>query len=593
MRIKTKISLGLIFLFSVILLVGGLGSYYLRQLANDARAILKDNYESLQYARNMMQALDELSAPDRIANRVPDEAALALFAKNLSDQESNVTEAGEEQVTAAVRAQFNEWRKNPSDRLRIQSLRAKLYPITDLNMQAIVRKSNEAEATADQALLYLAIVVGVCFLITFTFIFNFPGYIANPIQTLTAGIQEIADRNYDQRLSFESNDEFGELAEAFNTMAQKLDEYEHSNLAKILFEKRRIETIINQMQDAVIGLNEKKTLLFANPVATRLLATTEKELVGKYAPDVALTNDLMRNLIQELMPDGRRPDKQEIHPLKIVEEGRESYFSKDIFEVNSKRPNSEAQLLIGYVIILKNITQFKELDVAKTNFIATISHELKTPISSIKMSLQLLEDQRVGELNTEQHRLIENIKDDSRRLLTITGELLDLAQVETGNIQLNFQPTPPGEIMEYAGEAVRFQAEQKRIALQIRLPDDLPRVSADLEKTAWVMVNFLSNAIRYSPEQATIVVEARQTGPFVEFSVRDFGRGIEEKYLGKIFDRYFQVPGNGNGKTGTGLGLAISKEFIAAHSGRIWAESEPGTGSRFCFTLPQISEQAS
>ena len=587
MRIKTKISLGLIFLFSVILLVGGLGSYYLRQLANDARAILKDHYESLQYARNMMQALDELSAPDRIANRVPDGAALALFDQSLRSQESNVTEAGEEQATAAVRAQFDEWRKNPSDRLRMQSLRARLYPITDLNMQAIVRKSNEAESTADQALLYLAIVVGVCFLITFTFIFNFPGYIANPIQTLTASIQEIADRNYDQRLPFQSNDEFGELAEAFNTMAQRLDEYEHSNLAKILFEKRRIETIINQMQDAVIGLNEKKILLFANPVATRLLGIAEKELVGKYAPDVALTNDLMRNL----MPDGHRPDKPE-HPLKIVEEGRESYFSKDIFEVNSKRPNSEASLLIGYVIILKNITQFKELDVAKTNFIATISHELKTPISSIKMSLQLLEDQRVGELNTEQHRLIENIKDDSRRLLTITGELLDLAQLETGNIQLNFQPTPPGEIVAHASEAIRFQAEQKRIALQVRFPDDLPRVNADLEKIAWVMVNFLSNAIRYSPEQATIVVEARQTGPFVEFSVRDSGRGLEEKYLGKIFERYFQVPSNdnGNGKTGTGLGLAISKEFITAHSGRIWAESEPGAGSRFCFALPAANQ---
>jgi signal transduction histidine kinase len=240
--------------------------------------------------------------------------------------------------------------------------------------------------------------------------------------------------------------------------------------------------------------------------------------------------------------------------------------------------------VIGQVIVLRNITLFHELNEAKTNFIATVSHELKTPISSIKMSARLLTDLRVGALNNEQQELIRSITDDSDRLLKITGELLNLSQVETGRIQLKLQPASPAEITDQAIQAVLFQAQQKHIQIHAALGDDLPRIQADVEKTSWVLINFLTNAIKYSPEESGIEVAVLHRKNTVEFVVKDQGRGIDEKYLPRIFERYFKVPGT-HDRNGTGLGLSISKEFIEAQGGRIWVHSRLGEGSEFGFTF--------
>ncbi len=561
-RIKTKLSLGLILLFIVIILVGIVGIYSINRLASDSQAILKANYESLQFAKNMQQALDNFEKNDS--------STVKKFEENLSAQENNITEIGEKEITKDLRNQFEQLKHSEKSTKVINTIRSLIYQMADLNMNAIVRKSNEAQQTADKAKMYLAIIGTLAFLISFSFLLNFPGYIANPIRQLTEGIKEISNKNYSQRIHLKKGDEFGELAEAFNSMAEKLDDYENSNLAKIIFEKKRIDTIINNMKDPIIGFDEKKNILFANSAAIRVLGIEEKDLIGKYAPDVALKNDLIRNLLNT---------ESGIAPLKIYADNKESYFSKEVLQIMSEEQH------IGEVIMLKNITQFKELDLAKTNFIATVSHELKTPISSIKMSLKLLEDERIGTINEEQRKLITHIKDDSQRLLKITGELLDLAQVESGNIQLHKEPVEPKAIIDYAYNALRVQAEQKQISIEINYDKDLPKVNCDREKTAWVMVNFLSNAIRYTPEKSKIIIEARKENSNVIFSVKDSGKGIDAKHKDRVFEKFYQVPNTETGKTGTGLGLAISKDFITAQGGKIWMESEMGEGSKFYFSL--------
>jgi len=585
MKIKTKLSWGLSFLFAVILLLAGLGAYYANRLADESKEVLKDNYETLEYAKNMLQATDVLLLAEASARP----RALKTFQANLQHQLNNITEVGEQATTIALKENFAllETALAQAHPLNVThplgaTIRQNLFQLTDINLQAIIRKSKAAQKTADRVIRYLVIIGTFSILVTLTFILNFPGYIANPIRELTASMKQIANRNYEQRLHFKAQDEFGELADAFNQMARKLDEYEHSNLARIMFEKRRIETIINNMADAIIGLDEKNTILFSNNEATLLLGLTNADLVGKYAPDVALHNDLLRHLLLE---NGQAP-------LKIFDAGKESYFAQDVIAIKSPGTATEAEELIGRVIILKNITQFRELDLAKTNFIATISHELKTPISAIKMSLKLLRDDRIGPVNPEQQKLLEHITEDSDRLLRLTGELLNLAQVETGNIQLHYRQTQPAEIINYATQAILFQAEQKHLHLEINLPNELPPVNCDLEKTAWVLVNFLSNAIRYSPEQARIVISAgyvtSASNRLVRFSVQDFGRGIDARYKDRIFDKFFQVPDTDSMKGGTGLGLAISKEFITTQGGSIWVESELGEGSTFSFSLPIV-----
>lgn len=233
----------------------------------------------------------------------------------------------------------------------------------------------------------------------------------------------------------------------------------------------------------------------------------------------------------------------------------------------------------GY--ISKPITQQAE---AKTNFIATISHELKTPISSLRLNLKLLDDSRIGELNEEQKDIIRALKEETLKMSSITSELLDLAQVETGNIPLNFQPVAPAEIIRYVKNPALNQARNKHIQIDFSIPDQLPEMYCDSEKTAWVLLNMLNNAILYSPDKSLIEVEVKQLKDSIQFMVRDFGMGIEEQYLQQIFEKYFRIPDSG--QKGTGLGLAISKEFISKQHGNIWVESTPGKGSKFFFDLP-------
>jgi PAS domain S-box-containing protein len=557
MKIKTKIRFGLLFLLVIIMTLAFTGSYYINKLADISSSAVKNNYETLQYTKNMIQAMDEGN----------NEEAHKKFEENLLKQEHNITEVGEKEATQDIRNIFELYKSDKRDSATESSLIRNILRVQTLNMDAIKNKSIAATETTRQVFAYITILGTICFLLSFTFVVNFPGMIANPITTLTDSIRQIANKNYKERLNFSSQDEFGDVATAFNSMAAKLEEFQNSSLSKLMFEKSRIEAIINNMQDAIIGLDEKRNILFINEVAENLLMLKKKEVLGKYAPDIALRNDLLRNLL----------NKDVSNDLKIFANNQESFFTKNYRIVTSD------DKIIGEVIAMHNVTPFKELDSAKTNFIATVSHEFKTPISSIKMSVQLLENEQIGTLNEEQKNLLESIKDDAGRLLKITAELLNMTQAESGNIQLSILPSDPREILSYAINATKNQADQKHIKFEINYSENLNKVQADTEKTAWVLTNLISNAIRYSNENSTILLSISQVGDKVVIAVKDTGQGIAEQYKSKIFERYFRVPGTN--KEGTGLGLAISKEFIEAQGGNIAVESEEGIGSTFTVTL--------
>jgi PAS domain S-box-containing protein len=559
MKLKAKLTVGIGFLFIVILVFGILGITSIYKLRNDTNKVLINNYETLVYNNNMLKSLDEL--PDN-------QIAYQDFEKNLLLQEKNITEYGEDDATKWLRKNFEKLKLQPNDSSNYREIRQAIQRINNINQNAILRKNDTAQSTASNAIFWLTIVFTILTIVALTLTVNFPDIIATPIKALAEGITAIANKNYSNRIHLKQDDEFGDLANAFNIMAEKLDEYEHTNLAKIKFEKSRIETIINQMKDGIIGLDEQKNILFINAVAEKMLGLKEQDIIGKYVADIALTNDLMRRLLQD---DHRKE-------LKIYADNKESYFNKDVLSV------SNDDQVIGNVIVLRNITPFHELNEAKTNFIATVSHELKTPIAAIKMSLDLLENKQIGSLNNDQQQLIDSIKDDSNRLLKITGELLNLSQVETGNIQLSLQPCNLVNIVDYATNAVKMSAEQKKITIKQEVATSNVLVKADKDKTAWVLINLLANAIKYSDEQSNITIRIEHEVDNLKISVIDKGVGIAPKYLNKIFDRYFKTPSSVS--TGTGLGLAISKEFIEAQGGSIGVKSILGEGSCFYFLLP-------
>jgi len=582
MKIKTKLRLGFGFLFIIVLSFGLIALFFLNELSDKSKVILKDNYKSLKYIAAMRKIVDESTFP------LPMQKA-KTFDDNLKLEARNITEPGEKVALQQLENSYRSLQKSSltNREAMVQSLRSALQKIEEVNMKAIYDKNELATQASGRANLYIMIAATLSFIILFTFIVNFPGFVANPLAEFSAAIRGISRKNYKQRLNFENDDEFTELADAFNGMVVKLNEWENSNLSKIKSEKSRIEAIIAQMQDAIIGLNEKGEVLFLNHLAAKLMNLDEEKIIGQNVADVIKKNELLKRII--------KPETDE-KTLKIYADEKESYFlleNREIvipnYDVQDERTLIESSKSAGSVYILKNVTQFKELDEAKTNFIATVSHELKTPLSSIKMSLKLLNDSRVGEMNEEQSQLLTHIKEDSDRLLKITSELLDLSQVETGNLKLTFALAQPEEIVQYAIDAVKFQAEQKSITLELNCDPNLPKVNADIQKTAWVLVNFLSNALRYSSEKSKVVIDIFQRDNFILFSVQDYGKGIDEKYQKRLFDRYFQVPTDGQNKSGSGLGLAISKDFIEAEDGKIWVESAIGEGSKFCFILPVVA----
>ena len=457
-----------------------------------------------------------------------------------------------------------------------------LVTLSVVNLQLLTATEPDSPAAMpalERALLWISVTGGICILTGLTLLYWLPRTISKPIKELKQGILEIANHNYEERLDMRNNQEFREVAESFNRMAERLAEYRASTLADILSAKKFIEAIVNSIDDPIIGLNMDREILFINEEALNVLNLKRGNVIRKSAEELSLKNDLLRRLIRELVTPG---DQKE--PLKIYADDKESYFKASYIPIINTDAGKDEPSKLGDVILLKNITEFKELDSAKTTFISTISHELKTPIAAIMMSLQLLEDKRVGELNDEQEQLSKSIKENSERLLSITGELLNMTQVEAGKLKLMPKITKPIELIEYAIKANQVQADKFNIQIEVEYPEEkIGKLFVDSEKIAWVLTNLLSNAIRYSKENGRVVIGARQEGDMIDLYVQDFGKGIDPRYHKSIFDRYFRVPGTK--VQGSGLGLSISRDFVEAHGGTLTVESELGKGSRFVMRL--------
>ena len=561
MTLQRKITLGSIFLFLLLLLISGVSTYYISVLKNDTQEVLKDNYESVDYCHGMLALLDKVGFPSPNSSK--------NFDRLLQKQENNLTEVGEKKATAALRKAFNQL---SSDTTQTFAVRKNILSILQINMLAIQRKNNVAINTAQRAKLYISTLAAFLFLIALTFVLNFPGLIAEPIKKFNEAIRELSRKNYNFRMHVDTADEFGQLAGAINQMASKLDEYENSNVAQLMFEKKRAEAVINSLDDASIGVDKHGMVLFANQKALQLLGLEAVETVGQATSTLAQRNDLLKFMLEN--PSGTSP-------FKIVMDNRENYFLLDSYKIQvDEEP--------GIVFVLKNITTFLEKDVAKTNFLATISHELKTPISGIKLGLQLLENPKTGALNPDQLQLLQDIKYDSDRLLRITSELLNMTQLETGKIDIKLEAIDPSELVGTALQALFPQTQEKKLLVKTQFAPKVPKVWCDPEKTIWVLINLLSNAIRHASEGDHLTVSIESQDQRVLFSIQDQGPGIAPEYQEKVFEKYVKAPGSKS--TGTGLGLAISRDFVEAMGGKIGVNSQLGQGATFFFDLPQFQQ---
>ncbi len=602
MRLATKIRLALLVLFAAIMLLGIMGGYYLQKTSNNAVQILRENYLTITHTKEMQRAMNDMVLAITLQNSSPSYRRQELrkasddFERNLNLQLEKVTGEEEQELTRQLKQDFDIFKNQLKDMelgsvvtvdvyMKQLNLKQILQSVHDINDQTINKRTDEAVRIANRVTMYILILGFVFFVFALFALFYFPHYIAEPIQRLTESIRQIAQKNYGQRLDIDRGDEFGEMASSFNLMAEKLEEHESINVAQILTEKKRTETIVNGINEAIIGLDDRKNILFANPPALELTGLTEEEIIGKSAAKLAKKNATLDDLLKEVLNNEVQRSKT-FPAISLDSKGKRQYFNKDVLKVESRDDQhpASASVGVGYVIILKNVTELKEQDLAKTNFMATLSHELKTPISAIDMSLNLLEDARIGDLNEEQRDLSRTIRQNTGRLLRMVNEVLDISSIETGKMQLTFENAQPEQIVLRALDNVKTFVAEKKLDIIQHIEPDLPEMRMDVHKTIAVMVNFLTNAVRYSPKRESIEINVTRQNGAVYFSVQDHGPGISEEEQRRLFQPFRRAQGDQT--KGTGLGLAISKEFVEAQGGKIWVESVAGTGSKFSFALP-------
>lgn len=470
-----------------------------------------------------------------------------------------------------------------------------LVVVSVINVQILTATDPQSPAAGpgmERALLWITMLGAICIFTGIGIWISFPSSIVRPIKELLNAIQDIASQHYERRLQLYGTKEFDDVSHNFNIMAERLAAYHESSISQLIAAKKYMETLVNSITEPIITLDNNKNIIFINDAALSILNISRNNAIGHSANQLSISNDLLRQLIRDLdktesnIDNSASQNKQANEtPLKIYSDEKESYFQVKYITIVNKKNNSEKDEK-SHMIMLKNVTEFKERDSAKTTFISTISHELKTPIAAIMMSLKLLEDSRIGMLNNEQVELTDDIKQNSERLLSITSELLNMTQVESGKLQLKPRITRPIELIDYAIKANRVQAEKFNISIEVEYPKDnnISKLFVDSEKIAWVLTNLLSNAIRYSQENARVIIgAAQQDKSHVQIYVRDFGKGIDPRYHHSIFDHYFRVPGTK--VQGSGLGLSISKDFVEAHGGTLTVDSQIGSGSTFTVTL--------
>jgi signal transduction histidine kinase len=248
----------------------------------------------------------------------------------------------------------------------------------------------------------------------------------------------------------------------------------------------------------------------------------------------------------------------------------------------------ESKNILGVVTLLQDVTRFKNLDRMKSEFIATVSHELRTPLTSINMAVDIMSQEVLGKINESQRDMLATAKDDCERLTKLVKELLDMSRLESGKYELKRERINLRSLVEEALKPLRLQFREKGIRLETEIPADTPEVPGDQRQLSWVVANLVSNALRYTPADGTVTVHSDLLSDSVRVSVKDSGRGIPPDAVEVIFDKFVQIKQSTDATPGSvGLGLAIAKEVVEAHGGRIWVESSVGRGSTFFFTIPR------
>ncbi len=463
--------------------------------------------------------------------------------------------------------------------------------LTISRLETEAGSGQQANALAAQRAVYLCLVIST--LLGVILMVRLPRLVTRPLTRLTADVERVAAPGPVTRVAVTRNNEVGSVAAAVNRVLRQAEDERRATLAELITQRNRTDSLVRGLDEGLLLIDHQGVIALANPVACLLLGQPAKELLGQPAAEIAGQNEMLREWLRALdQPPGPTPPAateagRPAGPVfKVRPHGENLHYQLTVSEVTELNEELQKAVPAGHVFCLRDVSVFKNLDQVKSEFLATISHELKTPLASINLSLMLMQDERLDAARRQE--IAGGIRSETQRLLGMVGQLIEVARLDAGKeIRLSRGPVLLPEVVRYATDIVRAQLTDKDLRLAVHLAEALPPALADVEKTTWVLINLLSNAIRYSPHGAALTIRAVPWGEMVQLSVEDQGPGIAREHHQRIFQRFGGVVEPGGQQRGSsGLGLSISREFITAQGGQLWVASQPGAGSCFTFTLP-------
>ncbi len=599
--LKGKIFIGYLLVVIILVMVALWSINNFINLSNSIDNILVENYQSIKASESMIESLERQdSAHLMILNGQIDEGKNTFkeherdFLKWLARAEDNITINGEEKIIEDINDKYLEYMNSFEKFINLEdeengdfyheNILTQFYNIKDdirelraVNQEEMVKAQEKADNRANKAVISTIIISVIAIAVAIVFGLYLSNLILRPIKQLEKAIKSVADRNFNQKINVKSENEIGKLAKEFNKMIEKLQEYEKININKLVDERDKSKAIVDNITSPLLVTDAENRVTLINQEAKDLFDIEEDNLNTHFLE--LINNEDLFNFI-----NNKQESEQEDQTVTIIKDDKECHY-----KVSSNTVFDKEGEIKYTVTLLEDITKLKEIDEMKSEFVSTVSHEFRTPLTSMNMSLSMLLSEDAGEINDEQRELLEATFEDCERLNNLVNDLLDLSRIESGKIQMEFEKNNVKNLIETTIEPFQKQAEEKGIDLYSRDIEENIMVWADSNKVSWVISNLIGNALRYTFEGGEIVVDARKKDQYVNISVEDTGVGIPKEYQDKIFDKFIRANNNDDNASGTGLGLAISKEIIEAHNGKIWVESEEGEGSKFTFSVPRYS----
>ena len=621
MTFRSKLMLTMAPLVVALASVGVVSGMVTGILARQPAHIWRDNYRSVLAAERMKESIEriheavlqELLGREEAARPVA--SSIELFERELAVEADNITEPGEGEAVAKMRTHWTEFKRvltkfraTPELAARKEFAFATLSPafrnvkqtadeILDINQDAMIFKGQRTELRAARFERILTVAVILASVLGLLASVSLTTRLLRPLGVVSAAVRRFGQGDLQARARVQGEDDIAQLAQEFNTMADHLERYRKSSLGELLQAQQASQAAIDSLPDPVLMLDAAGNLQGTNAAARTILGIDPEESGSssfeKVDPGVRSLLDRVRAHV--VGGRGAYSPKGFEEALRVPSQDGERIYVPRATPIYGENGS-----VAGAAVVLQDITRLFRFDELKNNLVATVAHEFRTPLTSLRMAIHLCTEEAVGPLTTKQADLMFAAREDCERLQTIVDDLLNLSRLESGGIDLQKRRVEPQSLVDLAIDVHGAAAKSQQITLRSEVFPGLPEAFADPDRLQLVFTNLISNALRYSPAGSEIVVRAlAETGPadasvgntngHIRFEVCDQGPGIPVEHQEALFEKFFRVPGRPGG--GAGLGLFIARGIVQAHDGRIGVSSEPGHGSIFWFTIPAAPDR--